>query len=62
MVAASGESEFAVGDELFVSGETIGTITSVGRTGSFGLGYVKRGTAVPGTAHAPNGPVELSSR
>jgi hypothetical protein len=62
MVAASGESELAVGDELVASGKTVGSITSVGRTGSFGLGYVKRGTVVPGTVDAPNGPVELTSR
>lgn len=61
MVAASGEGELAVGDGLFVSGETVGSITSVGRTGSFGLAYVKRGTTVPGTVDAPKGPVELTS-
>lgn len=61
-VTTPGEGELVVDDELLVSGEPVGSITSVGRTGSFGLAYVKRGTMVPGTVDGPNGPVELSSR
>lgn len=59
LVSASGEHEISRGDELTMSGEVVGSVTSVERTGAIGLGYVKRGTMVPGTAEVPEGPVEI---
>jgi folate-binding protein YgfZ len=62
MVASSGEHQIGLGDLLTAGGETVGSITSVGDTGTSALGFVKRGTAVPGDVEAPSGPVELSRR
>jgi folate-binding Fe-S cluster repair protein YgfZ len=58
-VNGTAEQEILVGDEISVSGELVGTITSSVGSQSTALGYVKRGTAVPGVADVPNGPVEL---
>ncbi len=57
--AASGTNTIDEGDQLLVSGEAVGSVTSVGRAGDVALGFVKRGTAVPGSADVPTGPVEL---
>ncbi len=59
LVSASGEHGISRGDELTISGEVVGSVTSVERTGAIGLGYVKRGTMVPGTAEVPEGSVEI---
>jgi len=59
-VAGVGSVGFTVGDEMSVDGASVGSITSVASTGMKALGFVKRGTAVPGTVEVPTGSVEIS--
>ena len=49
----------AKGDEITVAGDVIGSVTSADRSGAFALGYVKRGTSVPGTADVSSKSVDL---
>ncbi len=58
-VAVSGTNKIDEGDQLLVSGEAVGSVTSVGLAGDIALGFVKRGTAVPGSADVSSGRVEL---
>jgi folate-binding protein YgfZ len=60
-VNGTGDQEILVADEVTVSGELVGTITSSVGSHPTALGYVKRGTAVPGVANVPSGPVELGT-
>jgi folate-binding protein YgfZ len=59
-VTAPEEAQITVGDELVVDGKPVGSITSVARDGVVALGYVKRGTTVPGIAEASGGSVKLA--
>jgi folate-binding protein YgfZ len=59
-VVAPNGTNLARGDELTVEGEAVGTVTSVTHGGLDGLGYVKRGTVVPGPADIGAAVVELS--
>jgi folate-binding protein YgfZ len=58
-MTASADNVIESGDELVVSDTVVGSVTSVARSELVGLGYVKRGTVVPGTANVPSGPVDL---